>query len=218
MAENVAKVCAEASVPYIIHLSSISARLAQEGAANSRLYGQRKLEAEHAFNSQCADNSAVINLRPPAVYGEGMGGPLSAMISLVRMGIPLPFARAREQRDYISINNLVDLVWSIIKQQLSCNSNSGVKEYEPCDGLPLATNELTKLIANSLGRRAIQFPVPIALISSILKLLGKAELADGAFGYLKARGNFELKRDFGWAPIETMPESLEFLRSSTKLQ
>lgn len=214
IAQNVAEVCAEAGVPNIILLSSIYARLAEQSAANARLYGHRKLAAEHAFSQRHANNTSIVTLRPPAVYGDSMGGSLSTMISLVRSGIPLPFALANEPRDYISINNLADLIWRIVEEQISGASRSGVTVYEPCDGQSLATNELVRLIAKSLGRKAALFPVPTILITSILKLFGKAELADGAFGHLEARGNFELNRDFGWSPKESMPESLSFLRSS----
>lgn len=216
MAENVAAACAEAGVPNVILLSSIYARLAEERAANARLYGHRKLAAEYAFSHRQANNTSTVTLRPPAVYGYGMGGSLSAMISLVRSGIPLPFVLANELRDYISINNLSDLIWRITEEQISGASKSGWRVYEPCDGQPLATNELARLIAKSLGRKAVLFPVPTILITYILKSLGKSELADGAFGHLEACGNLELNRDFGWSPAESMPESLAFIRSSAK--
>src|SRR5690606_27789975 len=128
----------------------------------------RKLAAEHAFNLRRTNSASIVTLRPPAVYGNGMGGSLSTMISLVRSGIPLPFALANELRDYISINNLTDLIWCITEDQISGYSKSGVRVYEPCDGQSLATDELARLIAKSLGRKAVLFPVPNILITSIL--------------------------------------------------
>lgn len=213
MARNVAAAAVAAKVGNVIVLSSIYARLAENKANNARDYGYRKLAADRCFMIDELAHSNIAVLRSPAVYGDGMGGNLELLTQLIGKRIPLPFGLANAPRDYISIGNLVDLIWHIIKYQITENPSPGIRIYEPSDGHPITTKMLVQTIAAATGQPAVLLPVPLGLLMAGAKLTGKSELAEGAVGRLEAAGNAALETDFGWVPIEQMPGSLSHLRS-----
>ncbi len=211
MARNVADAVAKGNVQNVILLSSIYASMAEQQAVNARAYGYRKLVAERYFER--TDRSSVIILRPPAVYGPGMGGTLKLLTTLVKYHVPLPLGLANQPRDYISINNLVELIWHITERQVTSSSRSGLRIYEPCDGRSLSTKMLVTEIARALARRALLVPVPISLLKIGAEIIGQTELIDGAVGEMTASGNKALLDDFGWTPMEQTPASLDYLKA-----
>lgn len=214
MARNVADAVSKGNVQGVILLSSIYASLAEQKAVNARPYGYRKLAAEQCFvqNSKI-DRSPIITLRPPAVYGPGMGGTLKLLTALVKYYIPLPLGSANAPRDYISVNNLVGLIWQITNRQMKSSSLSGIRIYEPCDGRPLSTKMLVTEIANALSRKALLVPAPVSLLKILAKITGQIEVVDGAIGEMTATGNKALLDDFGWSSMEQMPASLDYLKT-----
>lgn len=210
MARNIADVVEIGKVPNVILLSSIAASMAEQNTVNARAYGYRKLAAEQCFKK--IGKSSIIILRPPAVYGPCMGGALNLLTTLVKYHVPLPLGLADQPRDYISINNLVDLIWHITDRQVTKPSTYGARIYEPCDGRSLSTRMLVKEIAHSLGRKALLVPVPISLLKTVAKITGQVEVVDGAIGEMTASGNKALLDDFGWAPMEQISASLDYLK------
>ncbi len=209
MADNIAEAAANANVQHIINLSSISARFAELNTPNARLYGYRKLAAEHCFLEKCYDRK-LITLRPPAVYGAAMNGPIALLIKFIKMGLPLPLGSAHALRDYISIDNLSHLIWYLGSQD---EWPATPTLYEPCDGYSVSTKTLIQNIGTVLDRRIIVLPFPIKLLQLMSKVIGKKDLIDGAIGPVTATGNARLLADFGWLPKEKIPESLQYIKS-----
>ena len=60
-------------------------------------YGRAKLATERALAAVAAETGIeLVILRPPLVYGPGVGGNFRALLRLARSGLPLPFAAARQ--------------------------------------------------------------------------------------------------------------------------
>ncbi len=217
MAEVVGAATCAAAVPRLLHLGSISATQAEQNAPGKRAYGERKLAAEQALFAALGPETRLVTLRPPAVYGENMGGPLAQLTGLIRRHVPLPLARATAPRDYISFRNLTDLILTLLSAPpASWESGPAGQQriYEPCDGTPVATRDLVSMIAAATNRRAHLFPVPAGLLRLAGNLAGKSSLIEGALDPLTARGNAALATDFGWHPVERLPKSLDYLRNS----
>ena len=49
-------------------------------------------------------------MRPPLVYGPGVGGNFRALLRLAGSGLPLPFAGLDNRRSLMARDNLVDLL------------------------------------------------------------------------------------------------------------
>ncbi len=74
-------------------------------------YGRAKLATERALATVAAETGLELAiLRPPLVYGPGVGGNFRALLRLARSGLPLPFAGLDNRRSLIARDNLVDLI------------------------------------------------------------------------------------------------------------
>lgn len=192
----------------MIHMSSIYASLAERSDASARQYGHSKLQAEIENRSISPEPKQLIILRPPVVYGEGMSGAMSTLVALVKKGVPLPFGMANEKRAYISKNNIVDLLVTLITAPSGIPLVTGCKIYEPSDGVTVSTRELIEILAAALNRKVRLLPVPLWLLKLAGKLTGKRDLISGAIEPLQPNDNKALEDDFGWVPRETMPRSI----------
>jgi O-antigen biosynthesis protein WbqP len=198
-----------ASVPRMIVLSSAYAALAETGSMNAREYGREKLEADRALAQYRSDDLEMVFLRPPVVYGQGMSGSMSKLITMVGKGVPIPFGLAREKRFYISKTNLVDLIAVLVRAHRDAWEYANGRAYTPTDGVAFSTAELTAAIGQSVGRRARLMPVPLPLLRMAGRLMGMSEMLNGAIEPLLLNDNARLLKDFGWTPVEQIPLSLK---------
>ncbi|MFT4153286.1 NAD-dependent epimerase/dehydratase family protein [Parafilimonas sp.] len=97
-------------------------------------YGKSKLQAEEYLQSLQPEIKVAI-VRPPLVYGAGVKGNMLRMLNLCSKNIPLPFAKAGNKRSMVFIDNLIELIFAICRQQ-----KAGV--FLPADDKALSTDEL----------------------------------------------------------------------------
>ncbi len=128
-------------------------------------YGKSKLLAEQYILSQpILDGKRVYILRPCMIHGPGNKGNLNLLYSLVSKGLPWPLGLFENSRSYLSIENLCFIIKELIERE---DIPSGV--YNVADDVPLSTNELIKMIAESKGKK-----VRILNISkSLIKVLAR---------------------------------------------
>lgn len=76
-------------------------------------YAVSKWQGERGLATVCYDRGAWLNvLRPPLVYGPGVGGNFVRMFDLVRLAerVPLPFGGLRNRRSLVYVEDLADAV------------------------------------------------------------------------------------------------------------
>lgn len=113
-------------------------------------YGKSKLLAEQYILSQpIPDGKRVYILRPCMIHGPGNKGNLNLLYSLVSKGLPWPLGLFENSRSYLSIENLCFIFKELIDGE---EIPSGV--YNVADDVPLSTNEIIKMIAQSRGKKA----------------------------------------------------------------
>jgi nucleoside-diphosphate-sugar epimerase len=113
-------------------------------------YGKSKLLAEQYILSKLIPaGKRVYILRPCMVHGPGNKGNLNLLYNLVSKGLPWPLGAFVNFRSYLSIENLCFILKELIDRD---DIPSGV--YNVADDLPLSTNEVIKLIAESKGKKA----------------------------------------------------------------
>ncbi|MEY4308577.1 MAG: hypothetical protein RL422_780 [Bacteroidota bacterium] len=113
-------------------------------------YGKSKLLAEqHILSKLIPEGKRVYILRPCMVHGPGNKGNLNQLYNLVSKGLPWPLGSFVNFRSYLSIENLCFILKELIDRD---DIPSGV--YNVADDLPLSTNEVIKLIAESKGKKA----------------------------------------------------------------
>jgi nucleoside-diphosphate-sugar epimerase len=185
-AAGLAREAALAGVWRFVYVSSIKAMgettapgrpfLAADAPHPEDAYGRAKLATERALASAAAETGLeLLILRPPLVYGPGVGGNFRALLRLARSDLPLPFAGLDNRRSLIARDNLIDLI-------TACCTHPSVDSAGPSrillvrDGDDLSTPGLIRILAASQGASANLFPLPEPLLAGLrrLPLLGGA--------------------------------------------
>lgn len=113
-------------------------------------YGKSKLLAEkYILSKEIPLGKRVYILRPCMIHGPGNKGNLNLLYSFVSKGLPWPLGSFENSRSYLSIENLCFIIKELIYRD---DIPSGV--YNVADDLPLSTNEVIKMIAESKGKKA----------------------------------------------------------------
>ncbi len=112
-------------------------------------YGKSKLLAEqYILSKSIPDWKRVFILRPCMIHGPGNKGNLNLLYNVVSSRIPWPLGLFENSRSYLSIENLHFIIRELIERE---DIPSGV--YNVADDIPLSTNEVIKLIAESQGKK-----------------------------------------------------------------
>lgn len=127
-------------------------------------YGESKIAAEKYILYNLPNNKQVFILRPCMIHGSGNKGNLNLLYKIVSKGIPWPLGSFDNKRSFCSIDNISFVIQELIEK----NIKSGI--YQVADDKPLSTNDLVKLIAESLGEKASVWNINQSIIRSLAKL------------------------------------------------
>ena len=128
-------------------------------------YGKSKLLAEEYILSQKIPNEKrVYILRPCMIHGPGNKGNLNLLYNFVSKGLPWPLGFFENSRSYLSIENLFFILGELIERE---DIPSGV--YNVADDVPLSTNEVIKIIAESKGKKAKILNLSINFIKGLAR-------------------------------------------------
>lgn len=129
-------------------------------------YGQSKLQAEDYILAQkLPEGKRVFIIRPCMIHGPGNKGNLNLLYNIVKKGIPYPLASFKNERSFLSVDNLNFLVNAILSDK---NIASGV--YNFADDVVISTNELVAIIAKASGKKTRLLKVPKGIINAGAKL------------------------------------------------
>ncbi|MGL6002506.1 MAG: NAD-dependent epimerase/dehydratase family protein [Plesiomonas sp.] len=176
-------------------------------AAPHNTYAQSKYEAELGLKKVSKETGLeVVIVRPTLVYGPNAPGNFGMLAKLIKKLPVLPFGLASNRRDFISVQNLVDLL--IV---CATHPNANGHTFLASDGETVSIKEFTNSIADGLGRKLIQLPIPIQLMQLIGKLVGKSVMIEQLLGNLEVDSSnaFEI---LGWVPPLTIKEAMFSLR------
>jgi nucleoside-diphosphate-sugar epimerase len=177
-AAALARDAARAGVRRFLYMSSIKA-MGEATAPGRRFcaddmprpedaYGRAKLASERALAKIAAESGLeLVILRPPLVYGPGVGGNFRALMRLAASGLPLPFAGLDNRRSLIFLDNLVDLVAAA-----SLHPAAAGRVLLAADGADLSTPALIRILARGQGRVARLFALPDAVFGMLRRLPG----------------------------------------------
>jgi UDP-glucose 4-epimerase len=200
-----AKAAARAGVRRLVFVSSVKAAgetsvrpLSEDDPPQpGDLYGKSKQAAEMALAQAVQDlgsTMAIAIVRPPLVYGPGVGANFRALLRLADSPWPLPLGGAVAPRSFIYVGNLVDAL--IVAAE---HAKPGVEIYHVSDGQDLPVGELVRRLRVALGRPPRLWRVPGRLAATGARLLGRGDLADRLFSPLQVDTG-KIQRDLGWRP------------------
>jgi nucleoside-diphosphate-sugar epimerase len=122
-------------------------------------YGESKIKAEEYIRAKMQEPRAktkdIYILRPCMIHGPGNKGNLNLLYNVVSKGIPWPLGAFDNRRSFCSIDNMAFVVEQLIVKD---DIPSGI--YQVCDDEPLSTNELIRLINESLGKKTRIWKLP----------------------------------------------------------
>lgn len=158
-------------------------------------YGVSKREAELVLTGIAARtgmNACV--LRPPLVYGPGVGGNFLTLMELVRRGVPLPLGAVDNRRSLLFVGNLADAIERCLTHPGAVGGT-----FLLHDGDPPSTPTLIRDIAGALGVPARLIPMPAGALALAARLAGRSAAWDRVGGTLVVddRG---IRDALGWVP------------------
>jgi nucleoside-diphosphate-sugar epimerase len=166
-------------------------------------YAISKWQAEQAL-AQFAQNSGMdaITIRPPLVYGPGVGGNFLRLLRVAGWRVPLPLAAVANRRDMIAVQNLTDLIALALEHPAAAG-----KTWLCSDGEPYSLAAVIAAMRAAAGGSARLFPAPATWLNRAGRLALGAAAAERLFG------NFELdigatRQALGWSPRVSMRDTL----------
>lgn len=136
-------------------------------------YAVSKAEAEGGLAAiGVRTGMRVVTLRPPLVYGPGVGANFLRLMDAVVKGAWLPLGAVRNRRSLVYVGNLAAAVTAVLER------GDAHGAYLVADGDPLSSPDLVRRIADALGRPARLLPVPAAVLRAAGTLLGKSAEVD----------------------------------------
>lgn len=162
-------------------------------------YGQSKLEAERLLQAEAARLGLEwVIVRPPLVYGPGVGANFLSLMRAVARRRPLPLGAVRGRRSMLYVGNLVAFLVLVLGHEAAAN-----QDFLVSDGPAMQLPDLVRALATEMGVAPRLWHVPPSLLqvagilsgrrAQVARLTGSLRLDDG-----KAR------RLLGWrAPFDT---------------
>lgn len=167
-------------------------------------YPQSKYEAEKRLGKLVLGKPMdLVIIRPPLVYGPGVGANFAALITAVKKHLPLPLGAIRNRRSFVSVFNLADLVVACVKHRKPIG-----KALLVSDGEDVSTPDLIRRVGKAIGVRPLLVPVPVSWLKVSATLFGKRS------AYERLCGNLQVDltataETLHWSPPYTMDYTLE---------
>jgi UDP-glucose 4-epimerase len=195
-----AKAAAMAGVRRFVFMSSTRA---QAGTASSEplteaadphpsdAYGRSKLAGEAAVR---ASGVSYTILRSALVYGPDPKGNVANLLRLAASPLPLPFGAFSNHRSLLAVDNLIAAVRFALEDRRAHNETFLVADPDA-----ISVAELVAALRTAAGRKPWLVPVPPAVLSGLLGLVGKRDIAERLAGTLIAEPTKLLAA--GWRPV-----------------
>lgn len=128
-------------------------------------YGQSKLAAEaYLLKQTLPEGKRLFIFRPCMIHGPGNKGNLNLLYKVVKKGVPYPLGAFENRRSFLSIDNLLFVIKTILNDPLV---TGGI--YNLADDTPLATAEVIKIIGVAIHRKPHIWKIPTALVNLLAK-------------------------------------------------
>ncbi|EOX3446920.1 NAD-dependent epimerase/dehydratase family protein [Vibrio cholerae] len=217
---NFANQAAKAGVKRFVFVSSIGVNgrstidkpftfLTKEQPYNT--YAQSKYEAEIGLMKIAEETGLeLVIVRPTLVYGPDAPGNFGMLTKLVKKLPVLPFGLVNNRRDFISVQNLADLL-------ITCatHPNAVGHTFLASESETVSTKQLTNAMAKGLGKKVIQLPIPVSLMRIAGRLTGKSAMIEQLFGNLEVDSS-NIQQVLGWTPPFTMEQAMAQLNDLRK--
>ena len=166
-------------------------------------YAESKLGAERSLRQiEKQTGLEVVVIRPPLVYGPGVGGNIARMIEYIRSGLWLPLGRIENKRSLLAVANLCDVVSICLD-----HPDAAGKTFLISDGSDISTTDLIKAIAQEMGKPSRLIPVPERVLKVCGRIVGRTADVRRLCDSLQVDISYT-KELLGWSPRFTIEDEL----------
>jgi nucleoside-diphosphate-sugar epimerase len=166
-------------------------------------YALSKWEAEQELWKVAKQTKLeVVILRPPPVYGFGAKGKFGLLVKLLNLGIPLPFSLFKNEKSYIGIDNLLDIIVRCIDQP-----EASGKIFSVSDDEDLSLVNLIRTICSVMGRKPRLFPFPLSIFKLLGFVIGKKNEINEIINPAKVDID-DIKKILNWSPPLNVEEGI----------
>lgn len=174
-----------------------------DAAAPTDAYAISKAEAEQGLLRLARTTGLEpVVLRPPLVYGPGVGANFLRLLRLADHAVPMPFASVANRRSMVYVGNLASAILAVLHAPVA-----GGRVFFVADGRDVSTAELWRLLAAALGRPARLWPCPLPLLRGLATLAGRRAEMERLTGSLAVDAG-ALREATGWRPSFRLEEGL----------
>lgn len=208
---NLAKQALIAGVKKFIFMSSIGVN----GISNSfpfkysdeptpiENYAISKYEAEIELKKIAKNvDMEIVIIRPPLVYGKNALGNFGTLLSVADRNLPLPLGAINNQRSFVAIDNLVDLIVTCIDHPNAVNQTFLVSDDEN-----ISTSNLLKKLTLAAGKKPWLIPIPVSFLKLIASIVGKKATVERFSSSLTVDIE-HTKNTLNWKPPITLDEGI----------
>jgi nucleoside-diphosphate-sugar epimerase len=211
-ARQVASAAAEAGVRRFVFASSVKVHgeashdaplTADSPLAPADAYGRSKAEAEDALRElESRTGVGVVVVRPPLVYGPGVGANFLTLLKAVSRGWPLPLGRVDNRRSLIYVDNLADLLLLA-----AVHPDAAGRAFLAADGPAVSTPELIRRMGRALDRPVKMPAVPESWLRLAGRVAGRSAVVERLLGSLEV-DDFPTREILGWCEPVTAEDGL----------
>jgi nucleoside-diphosphate-sugar epimerase len=166
-------------------------------------YARSKWEAEQQLLELAAQTGLEVSIiRPPLVYGAGVGGNFQRLLSLVARGWPLPLASIHNRRSLVGVQNLCSLLEVCVHHPAAAN-----EVFLVSDGEDISTPELIRMLAVAMGKPCRLWPFATAMLAMASQLFGQRDAWQRLAGSLQVDIS-KARQQLGWEPPFSLEQGL----------
>lgn len=207
---NLARQAAQQGVQRFVYLSSIkvngeTGQFSEHSKALPQdAYAVSKWEAEQGLLQIGADTGMeIVILRPPLIYGPGVGGNFIRLMCAVDRQVPMLVGLVTNRRSLLYLGNLVGAIATCLS-----HPRASGKTYLVSDDEVVSTPELIQKISQALGHSSRLLPCPPVLLRFGAWLFGKSKEVDRLLGSLECDSAL-IRTELGWSPATSLQKGLQ---------
>lgn len=210
--ERLARAAASSGVKRLVYVSSIKVNgeqtetvpYSEQDVPDPRdPYGISKYEAEQALHRVALETGLeVVIVRPPLIYGPGVGGNFLRLLKLMSRGVPLPLASIRNRRSMIYLGNFVDALITCATHPAAAGNT-----YLVSDDEDISTPLLMRNMANLMGKHGWLWPLSPFFLKLAGKTTGMSGEVERLIGSLQIDSS-RIRRELGWRPPYSLQQGL----------
>ena len=154
-------------------------------------YAKSKMLGEQALLSCAQAQTRLCIVRPPLIYGPGVGANFLSLVQLALGRWPVPLGQARGLRSFVGVANLCSALVQCAKAPAGT--------YHVCDAQPLSVADLIAGIQAAANHQGRLLNVPAGLLRLALQCVGRGAVYERLFGSLLLDASDSCRR-LQWQP------------------